>query len=116
MQGSQDEPLVHLKLTHIKQGDQWILRTSWSHVLGDASAYAGFLSVFSRFYQQVQPLGPLPIFERRLLNEDHLDMSLVPMMKYISDAQSREVIQSLNNDQNIHEQINVGLTGTQLVR
>ena len=62
---SQNESLFRLKLTHIHQSDEWVMGTSWSPVLGDASVYAHFLSTFSRLQQQLlEPVEPLPVFER----------------------------------------------------
>jgi hypothetical protein len=71
---SQDEPLVHFKLTHLVQ--------SGEH----------FLNILSCFYQQVEPLEPLPVFERRLWREDEADQSFLLLMKQQSGAKPRPKI------------------------
>ena len=75
-----------MKLTHLVQSGEWVMGVSWAHVLGDGAACLNFLSTISRLYQQMEPLEPLPVFERRLWREDEDDQSLVPMMKQLRDA------------------------------
>jgi hypothetical protein len=87
---SSDEPLVRLKLTHILQSDEWVLGISWSHLLGDAAACLHFSNTLSRFYQQMEPTQPLPIFERRLWREDEANQSVLPIPKQFLDAQPIE--------------------------
>ena len=70
MKSSNEEPLLRLKLTHIVQSGEFILGTSWAHVLGDAASNLNFLHTLSRLYQQLEPAKPLPIFERRLWREE----------------------------------------------
>ncbi|CAF4484567.1 unnamed protein product, partial [Rotaria sp. Silwood2] len=83
---SSDEPFVRFKLTHIVQSGEWVLGISWYHPLGDAASCLHFSNTLSRFYQQMEPTKPLPIFERRLWREDEADESVLPMMKHLRDA------------------------------
>ncbi len=36
VRNSSDQPLFHLKVTHLIQSGEWVMGTSWSHILGDA--------------------------------------------------------------------------------
>ncbi|CAF0948094.1 unnamed protein product [Didymodactylos carnosus] len=114
---SNDEPLFRLKLTHLVQSGEWVLGTSWAHVLGDGTACLNFLSTISRLYQQMEPLEPLPVFERRLWREDEDDQSLVPMMKQLSDARSSgEIAKNYMVDQATHDQLNMCFSSEQLAK
>lgn len=63
--GSPDEPLFRLRMTHLMQSGEWVMATSWAHVLGDAFACLKFLNTLSHLYQRLEPEEPLAIFERR---------------------------------------------------
>jgi hypothetical protein len=69
-------------MTRLTQNGEWIMGTSWAHVLGDAFACIKFLNTLSRFYQQLEPLEPFPVFERRLWDRVDADRSLLPFMKH----------------------------------
>lgn len=115
--GSLDEPLFRIKLTRLVQSGEWIMGTSWAHVLGDAFACMKFLNTFSRLYQQLEPLEPLPIFERRLWHEESIDQSLLPMMRHLTDALSTEqTLKKMMIEQIAHDQINIHFSGEQLIR
>jgi hypothetical protein len=87
---SDDEPLVRLKLTQIVQSDEWVLGISWYHPLGDAAACLQFSKTLSHFYQRMEPIRPLPTFERRLWREDEAKRSVLPVPKQFRDAPSTE--------------------------
>jgi hypothetical protein len=117
LHGSPDEPLFRLKLTHLLQSGEWIMGTSWAHVLGDAFTCVKFLNTFSRFYQQLEPSEPLPIFERRLWHQENIDQSLLPRMRHLTDALSPEqTLEKIRAEQITHDQINIHFSGEQLVR
>jgi len=112
---SQDEPLVHFKLTHLVQSGEWILGASWAHVLGDAAAFLHFLNTLSCFYQQVEPLGPLPVFERRLWREDDADQSFLSLVKQQSGAKPRPKIFKVCLDDPItYDPVNLRFSSAQL--
>ncbi|CAF3673102.1 unnamed protein product [Rotaria socialis] len=117
MESSNDEPLFRLKLTHIVKSNEWILGTSWAHVLGDAASNLRFLNTLSRLYQQLEPLAPLPIFERRLWRDEEADKSLSPLLKELSNAKPfREMIQVFLSREETHEQLNLHFSSKQLSR
>ncbi|CAF2705735.1 unnamed protein product [Rotaria sp. Silwood2] len=117
MQSSNEEPLLHLKLTCIVQSGEWVLGTSWAHVLGDAESNLNFLITLSRLYQQLEPMKPLPIFERRLWREEEADQSLVPFLKELSNAKPfKEMIQLFLTREETHEQLNLHFSSKQLSR
>jgi hypothetical protein len=110
-----DEPLVRLKLTHIVQSNEWVLGISWYHMLGDADACIHFSNTLSRFYQQMEPIQPLPIFERRLWREDEADLSVLPIPKQFQDAQPiEEVVKISSADQLDYDPVNLHFSGKQL--
>ena len=115
--GSQEEPLFRLKLTRFKQSGEWVLGLSWAHILGDGGASVNFLNTISRFYQNLEPLKILPVFERRLWRADEADQSLLPMMKYLSHAGPSEEKFKLNNGwQDMYQQLNLHFSGKQLAK
>ncbi|UJR16634.1 hypothetical protein I4U23_003534 [Adineta vaga] len=112
-----DEPLVRLKLTHIIQSNEWILGVSWYHALGDADACLRFSNTFSRFYQQMDPILPLPIFERRLWQEHEVQQSFLPIPKQFLTAQSNEeFVKTSHNLELDYEPINIHFSGEQLTQ
>jgi hypothetical protein len=114
---SNDEPLFRLKLTRLVQSGEWVIGTSWAHVLGDGAACLDFLNTISRLYQRMEPLEPLPIFERRLWREDENDQSLVPMMKQLRDARSSgEMMKIYMADEATHDQLNMCFSSEQLIK
>lgn len=110
-----NEPLLRLKVTHLLQSDEWIMGASWAHVLGDAYVCANFLHALSRFYQQLEPLQPLPIFERRLWRREEADQSLLPHMRHLTESVSNEQWREIStNEQVMYEQLNLHFSGKQL--
>ncbi|CAF0994334.1 unnamed protein product [Rotaria sordida] len=112
---SQDEPLLRLKLTRLVQSGEWILGVSWAHIVGDAAALLHFLNTISRFYQHLEPLDPLPVFERRLWHEDEANQTFLPMMKHLTHAGPlQEMFQRYSSWKDTHEQLNLRFSGEQL--
>ncbi len=111
---SSDQPLFHLKVTHLIQSGEWVMGASWSHILGGACAFASFLHALSRFYQQLEPLEPSPVFERRLWYKDEADQSLLATMKVFSDSVSTKEYEVYMNEQLTHDQMNLHFSGKQL--
>ncbi|CAF1003782.1 unnamed protein product [Rotaria sordida] len=114
---TQNEPLVRIKLTHIIQSNEWILGISWAHELGDAYSCLRFLNTLSRLYQQMEPIEPLPIFERRLWKSDKIDPSFLPLMKHFRDAKTfEEMWTKFMIDQEAYDQVNLCFSTEQLVK
>jgi hypothetical protein len=117
VRGSLNEPLFRLKLTRLVKSGEWVMGTSWAHVLGDATACLNFLNTISRFYQHMEPLEPLPVFERRLWREDQADQSLLPIMKSLSDAgPPGQALQNFMAAQLTHDQLNLCFSSEQLTK
>ncbi|CAF3296415.1 unnamed protein product [Rotaria socialis] len=111
------EPLVRLKLTRLVQSGEWILGASWAHILGDAASFLNFLNSISRFYQNLESIGTLPVFERRLWREDEADKSLLPIMKHLSHAGPlQEMLQLFCSWQETHDQLTLRFSGDQLAK
>jgi hypothetical protein len=110
--GSGDEPLFRLKLTHLVQSGEWIMGASWSHMLGDADAFLRFLNTISRLYQQMEPLEPMPAFERRLWLKEEADEYLLPDLKQFFDGE--QIKTNGINDQVTYDQLNICFSGEQL--
>ncbi|UJR11437.1 hypothetical protein I4U23_015617 [Adineta vaga] len=115
--GSLDEPLFRLKLTCLMQSGEWILGVSWAHILGDAGALFHYLGTISRIYQQLEPLEPMPIFERRLWLEDEVDSSFLPLMKHLTHAGPLgEMFQLFGSWKDTHDHVNIRFSGDQLAK
>jgi hypothetical protein len=112
--GSGDEPLFRLKLTHLVQSGEWIMGASWSHMLGDADAFLRFLNTISRLYQQMEPLEPMPVFERRLWFKEKADEHLLPDIKQFLDGEQMKT--NSINDQVTYDQLNICFSGQQLTK
>jgi hypothetical protein len=117
LRGSSDEPLFRLRMTRLIQSGEWIMGTSWAHVLGDAFACIKFLNTLSRFYQQLEPLEPFPIFERRLWHRENADQSLLPFMRHLTDALStNQTLEKIRIQQITHDQVSIQFSGEQLIQ
>ena len=113
--GSQDEPLFRLKLTRIVQSGEWVMGVSWAHVLGDAAALLNLLNTISRFYQNLEPLEPLPVFERRRWQEEEADQSLLPVMKHLTHAGPlQDMFKLFSSWDDSHKQLNLCFSGEQI--
>ena len=114
---SQDEPLVRIKLTHLVQSGEWVFGVSWAHLLGDAAAFLHFLNALSCFYQQMEPLVPSPVFERRLWRADEADQSFLSIVKQQRDAKpTAEIIRLFLGDQIIYDPLVLRFSGAQLTK
>lgn len=112
---SSHEPLVRFKLTHIVQSNEWILGISWYHPLGDAATFLHFLNTLSRYYQQMEPTKPLPIFERRLWRKDEADSSSLPVPKRFLNSQCLdEIMKTVTDHQLNYDQVNIHFSGEHL--
>lgn len=112
-----EESLVRLQLTRIVQSNEWVLGTSWAHILGDAASNLRFLQTLSNFYQQLEPPTPLPIFERHLWKEDEVDQTILPLLTELYYAKSsQEMFKSFFSNDETSEQINLHFSGKQLTR
>jgi len=112
---SEDEPLVRFKLTHIVQSNEWALGVSWYHPLGDAEPCLRFCNTLSRFYQQLEPLPPMPIFERRIWQADDVKPSILPIPWQFQDAQPLDLSgATVMRQQADYTPVKIRFTGEQL--
>lgn len=112
-----DEPLVRLKLTHITQSDEWVLGISWYHPLGDAASCFHFSNTLSRFYQQMEPIKPLPIFERHLWKEEDTHQLVLPLPKqYLYSQSMEEVMKTYLSLQPSYDPVHLYFSGDQLTK
>ena len=110
-----EEPLVRLKLTRIVQSNEWILGTSWAHILGDAESNLVFLRLLSRFYQQLEPDCPLPTMERRFWRDDEVDPTVLPLLQELYYAKPvQEAVAAFLTVNPTDEQLNVHFSSQQL--
>ncbi|CAF2406904.1 unnamed protein product [Rotaria sp. Silwood2] len=115
--GSSEEPLVRFKFTRLVKSDEFVMGISWAHVLGDAASCLRFLTTISRLYQQLQPLEPFPIFERRLWTDNTVNRSLLNIMKPLRDSEPAEqMFQTLIDEQMTHDQLNLHFSSKQLIK
>ena len=90
---------------------------SWAHVLGDACACIQFLNTFSRLYQGLPTLEPLPVFPRRLWHRENIDPTYLPMMKHLTESLTmEEILQRTQDKEKISEQINLHFHDDDLLR
>lgn len=112
-----EEPLVRLKITRIVQSNEWVLGTSWAHILGDVESNLVFLRMISRSYQQLEPAYPLPIMERRLWREDEADQTLLPLLQELNYAKPlQEAVAAFLTIDPTDEQVNLHFSSQQLNR
>ena len=113
----QIEPLLRFKVTHLLQSGEYILGTSFSHTVGDADSNIHFLNDLSRIYQNLQPIPPLPIFERCRLNKEDPEFSLSSVMKLLQNADKREVVVAgLAKEQTETDPLNMSFSSEQLAQ
>ncbi len=85
--------------------------------MGDAAAFLNFLNNLSRFYQNLESVEPLPVFERRLWRADEADKSLLPIMKHLSHAGPlQKMFQLFSSWQDTHDQLTLSFSGDQLAK
>lgn len=110
-----NEPLLRIKLTQLVQSNEWILGMSWAHVLGDADSCLQFSKTLSRFYQQLEPSMPSPIFERRIWFEEENDPSFLPYMKSLHYSKgAAELFKNFLPNQIDYDRVTIHLSGEQI--
>ncbi|CAF3703278.1 unnamed protein product [Rotaria sordida] len=112
-----DESLLRIKVTRLLRSNEYVLGTSFSHLVGDAASNIHFLNDLSRFYQSLEPILPRPIFDRYLWTKDDADVSLLSNLKPYQNADKREII-AINfvRDQTTTDQLNISFSSIQLAK
>ncbi|KAG1746102.1 hypothetical protein EDB19DRAFT_377082 [Suillus lakei] len=83
-------PLLRLKVVSFR--DETTIGISWSHTLGDATAFFRFTHAFSQFYQGLRPIYPPPTFEKPVFPEpsECTIEELRPLMYYFHELYNEE--------------------------
>ena len=110
--------LLRLKITRLVRSNEYILGTSFSHLIGDADSNLHFLRDLSLIYQNLQPTVPHPIFERHSLKDDEdSEFSSLPVMKQYRLADKRETILTrLTKEHGETDPLHLSFTSDQLNR
>ena len=113
----QIEPLLRLKVTRLLRSGEYVLGTSFNHMVGDANSNLHFLNDLSLIYQQHEPLPPSPIFERHLLNKEDPEFVLLPIMKIFQNAVKNEIVSArVIKEQTETDPINMSFSSEQLAK
>ncbi|CAF0745223.1 unnamed protein product [Adineta steineri] len=111
------EPLLRLKVTRLVHSGEYILGTSFCHMIGDANSNIHFLNDLSQNYQHLEPCFPPPVFERHSLNEEDSQVSLSPILKCYQNTNTRElVIARIIKEQAETDYINISFSSKQLAQ
>ncbi|CAF0849344.1 unnamed protein product [Rotaria sp. Silwood1] len=112
-----DESLLRVKVTRLLRSNEYVLGTSFSHLVGDAASNIHFLNDLSRLYQGLEPLLPRPLFDRDLWTKDDADVSLLSNLKPYRNTDKREiVVSSIARDQATTDQLNISFSSMQLTK
>lgn len=111
----EDEPLLRLKITHLIQSDEFIVGTSFCHMIGDADTKIRFLNDLSRIYQGLQPNLPRPIFERDVLQDEHPDLS-IPLIKHLAERAGKKetLLSSISQEHVETDPLNLSLSSKEI--
>ncbi|CAF1481295.1 unnamed protein product [Rotaria sordida] len=111
------EPLLRFKVTHLLRSDEYILGTSFCHMIGDANSIVHFHNDLSQTYQNLEPIFSLPIFERHLLNKEDPDFTLLPVLKLYRNTDKKEIILArLAKESTETDAINMSFSSEQLAK
>jgi len=86
------ESLVRFKITHLPLSSEYVLGTSFYHMIGDANTKIRFLNDLSRIYQHLEPVLPRPIFERKIIKNENVDYSLPNIIDLSKNAGRGEIL------------------------
>lgn len=112
-----DEPLLRIKVTVLVRSNEYVLGTSFSHLVGDAASSLHFLNDLSRLYQGLEPILARPIFDRHLWTKDDADKYLLSNLKPYKKAVKREVVLAdLAHSQEATDQLNISFSSIQLAK
>lgn len=111
------EPLLRLKVTRLLRSNEYVLGTSFFHMVGDAYSTIHFHNDLSQIYQNLEPILPRPIFERHSLNQDDPQVSSSSILKLYLNTNKREVVLSrLGKEYEETEPINMSFSSEQLAK
>ncbi|CAF5201476.1 unnamed protein product, partial [Rotaria magnacalcarata] len=111
------EPLLRFKVTRLIRSDEYILGTSFCHMVGDANSIVHFHNDLSQIYQNLEPIFPRPVFERHLLDKEDPDFSCLPVLKLYRNTDKKETILArLAQEYTETDPINMSFSSEQLAK
>jgi hypothetical protein len=111
------EPLLRLKVTRLVRSGEYVLGTSFFHMVGDADSNMHFLNDLSKMYQHLEPLLSRPIFERHPLNKEDPEFTLLPVLKLYQNTNTREVVLArIVKEHTETDPINISFSSKQLTQ
>ncbi|CAF1340614.1 unnamed protein product [Rotaria sordida] len=111
------EPLLRIKVTRLVRSNEYILGTSFFHMVGDAYSTIHFHNDLSQIYQNLEPILPRPVFERHLLNKEDSKFSLLPVLKLYQNTGKREdILTRLGKEYAETDPINMSFSSKQLAK
>ncbi|CAF2056546.1 unnamed protein product [Rotaria magnacalcarata] len=111
------ESLLRFKVTRLIRSDEYILGTSFCHMVGDANSIVHFHNDLSQIYQNLEPIFPRPVFERHLLDKEDPDFSCLPVLKLYRNTDKKETILArLAQEYTETDPINMSFSSEQLAK
>ncbi|CAF4509056.1 unnamed protein product [Rotaria sp. Silwood2] len=111
------EPLLRIKVTRLLHSDEYVLGTSFYHMVGDANSTFHFHNDLSQIYQNLETILPRPVFERHLLNKEDSEFSLLPVLKLYQNTGKREdILARLGKEYAETDPINMSFSSEQLTK
>ncbi|CAF4304810.1 unnamed protein product, partial [Rotaria sp. Silwood2] len=111
------EPLLRIKVTRLLHSDEYVLGTSFYHMVGDANSTFHFHNDLSQIYQNLKPILPRPVFERHVLNKEDSEFSLLPVLKLYQNTGKREdILARLGKEYAETDPINMSFSSEQLTK
>ena len=109
------EPLLRFKVTRLLRSGEYILGSSFCHMVGDADSNIHFLNDLSQMYQHLEPLRSPPIFERYSLQKEDPEFSSSRVLKLYQNTNTREVvIARIIQEQKETEPLSISFSSEQL--
>ncbi|CAF1270526.1 unnamed protein product [Rotaria magnacalcarata] len=109
------EPLLRIKVTRLLRSNEYVLGTSFFHMVGDANSTIHFHNDLSQMYQNLEPLLPRPVFERHSLAKEDSTFSSSSVLKLYRNTNKREVIlERLGKEYTETEPVNMSFSSEQL--
>ncbi|UJR11164.1 hypothetical protein I4U23_015345 [Adineta vaga] len=111
------EPLLRLKVTRLVRSNEYVLGTSFSHMVGDADSNIHFLNDLSQIYQELEIILPRPIFERHPLNSEDAQFTSSSILKLYQNVDTRTaVLARLTKEHTATDPLNMSFSSEQIAR
>lgn len=111
------EPLLRIKVTRLLRSDEYVLGTSFSHLVGDANSILHFHNDLSQLYQNLEPMLPHPVFERHSLNKEDPEFTKLPVLKLYQNTDKREsILTRLGQEHAETDPVNISFSSEHLTK